>query len=72
MALVLVPGFMTDKAMWASFEDEMAEFRPIVHADLSIDDSISAMGDRGGSAPIRAHRLLAWWIRRPRNHPVGA
>ena len=54
MPLVLVPGFMTDKAMWTSFEDEMAEFRPIVHADLSIDDSISAMARRAiAEAPPR-------------------
>jgi hypothetical protein len=30
--LVLIPGFMTDKAMWMAFEDKMAAFRPIVHA----------------------------------------
>ncbi|MEH2595049.1 pimeloyl-ACP methyl ester carboxylesterase [Bradyrhizobium sp. AZCC 1577] len=46
MALVLVPGFMLDWEMWASFEPEMEEFRPIVHADLASDDDVPAMARR--------------------------
>lgn len=46
MALVLVPGFMLDHQMWASLEPEMADFRPIIHADLGRDDSIRTMAQR--------------------------
>ncbi|MGB3487136.1 MAG: alpha/beta hydrolase [Xanthobacteraceae bacterium] len=46
MALVLVPGFMVDKDLWADFEQGMEEFGPIIHADLTQDDSIAAMARR--------------------------
>lgn len=43
MALVLVPGFMADRDLWADFERQMKDFGPIIHADLGHDDSIAAM-----------------------------
>ncbi|MEY9178866.1 pimeloyl-ACP methyl ester carboxylesterase [Bradyrhizobium sp. USDA 326] len=46
MALVLVPGFMADKELWAPLAKELEEFGPIVHADISMDDSIPDMARR--------------------------
>ena len=46
MALVLVPGFMTDKELWSDFEREAAELGPFSHVDLGLDDSIRAMATR--------------------------
>jgi hypothetical protein len=46
MALLVVPGFMADKELWASFETEMEEFGPIINADLSLDDRIPSMARR--------------------------
>jgi pimeloyl-ACP methyl ester carboxylesterase len=46
MALVLIPGFMLDGDMWASFEREMEDFHPVYHADLGQDDSIAGMARR--------------------------
>lgn|GEM_PF-4074678 len=46
MALVLVPGFMADRDLWADFERYMQEFGPAIHADLGQDDSIVAMARR--------------------------
>jgi pimeloyl-ACP methyl ester carboxylesterase len=39
MALVLME-------VWASFEQEMEDFRPYFHADLARDDSIRTMAER--------------------------
>jgi pimeloyl-ACP methyl ester carboxylesterase len=46
MALVFVPGYMADKELWSSLEAELEEFGPIVHADISRDDSIPQMARR--------------------------
>jgi pimeloyl-ACP methyl ester carboxylesterase len=37
---------MLDGDMWASFDLEMEDFRPIFHADLGRDDSIRTMAER--------------------------
>jgi pimeloyl-ACP methyl ester carboxylesterase len=37
---------MLGKEMWVSFEREMKDFRPILHADLGSDDDIPAMARR--------------------------
>jgi pimeloyl-ACP methyl ester carboxylesterase len=46
VALVLIPGFMADRELWTLLEPKLDEFGPIVHADISKDDSILAMARR--------------------------
>jgi pimeloyl-ACP methyl ester carboxylesterase len=46
MTLVLSPGFMADRELWAALEPELEEFGPILHADTGKDDSIQAMARR--------------------------
>ncbi len=49
MAILLVPGFMADEALWDDMVPALARFGPVVHADLRHDTSVEAM----------AHRVLA-------------
>lgn len=55
MALLFIPGYMADEELWAPLEAELEEFRPIVHADISKDDSIAQMARRSvAEAPERS------------------
>lgn len=52
MSMLLVPGFMLDADLWRDVVPELAEFHPIMHADLSRDASIHDMAQRAlESAP---------------------
>jgi pimeloyl-ACP methyl ester carboxylesterase len=46
MAIVLVPGFMLDAALWADVADGLGPFGPLVFADLGQDATIEAMAAR--------------------------
>jgi pimeloyl-ACP methyl ester carboxylesterase len=46
MALLLIPGFMADADLWRDMEDALASYGPVLHADTSRDDTISAMARR--------------------------
>ena len=43
MALVLIPGFMLNRDLWADMEPDLAPHGPLIHADPSVGDSIEAM-----------------------------
>ncbi|OCP03028.1 MULTISPECIES: alpha/beta hydrolase [unclassified Ensifer] len=49
MAMLLVPGFMLDADLWRDVVPALTEYGPATYADLSQDDTITAM----------AHRALA-------------
>lgn len=54
MALLLVPGFMTDDALWDELAPRLRAFEPIRFVDLAQDDSITAMAARAlATAPAR-------------------
>ena len=46
MSLLLVPGFMLDAELWRDVTAGLRAFGPILHADLSRDDSVAAMARR--------------------------
>jgi pimeloyl-ACP methyl ester carboxylesterase len=46
MAILLVPGFMADEALWDDMVPALARFGPVVHADLRHDTSVEAMARR--------------------------
>lgn len=46
MALLLLPGFMTDAALWDALAPRLQSLGPLVFADLARDDSIEAMARR--------------------------
>ena len=46
MSLLLVPGFMLDADLWRDVAPGLQAFGPIRHADLSHDDSVTAMARR--------------------------
>ncbi|MGQ8631022.1 alpha/beta fold hydrolase [Agrobacterium sp. DKPNP3] len=46
MALLMIPGYMLDAALWREVEPDLAPYGPIVHADLTQDNSIAAMARR--------------------------
>jgi pimeloyl-ACP methyl ester carboxylesterase len=46
LAILLVPGFMTDHDLWRDLGSDLAAFGPLSHADLSRDDSIEGMARR--------------------------
>lgn len=55
MSLVLIPGFMADAGLWDDMAGALSAAGPLVHADLSRDDSIPAMARRLlAQAPERA------------------
>ena len=43
MALVLIPGFMLNRDLWADMEPDLAPHGPLIHADPGVGDSIEAM-----------------------------
>lgn len=46
VAVLLVPGFMTDSALWDDCLRAFDGFVPLLHVDTSRDDNLGAMADR--------------------------
>ena len=46
MSILLVPGYMADETLWDDVADGLAQFGPVVHADLRHDPTIEAMAAR--------------------------
>ncbi|ONG55831.1 alpha/beta hydrolase [Pseudoroseomonas deserti] len=54
MAMLLMPGFMTDADLWSEVLPHWQAFLPVLHADPSQDDSIAGMACRAlAAAPDR-------------------
>lgn len=49
-SILLVPGYMADETLWDDVTDGLAQFGPVVHADLRHDATIEAM-----AAHVLAH-----------------
>jgi pimeloyl-ACP methyl ester carboxylesterase len=46
MAVIFVSGFMLDADLWRDVELGLSDFGPIQHADLSLDNTLTAMAER--------------------------
>ncbi|WP_419899514.1 alpha/beta fold hydrolase [Roseomonas sp. USHLN139] len=50
MAMLLMPGFMTDADLWSALLPQWQDFAPFIHADPAQDDSIAGMAARALAA----------------------
>ncbi|MGI4942869.1 MAG: alpha/beta fold hydrolase [Janthinobacterium lividum] len=60
MSLVLVPGFMLDADLWRDVSAKLQVFGPLSHADLSRDDTMTAMARRTLAAAPASFALIGF------------
>jgi pimeloyl-ACP methyl ester carboxylesterase len=46
MAVVLIPGFMLDRALWSDIESRLIHAGPLIHADTSVGNSIEEIAQQ--------------------------